>query len=56
MATYEIHFHDDGFVVTRVKLYRTEVVGIFPTEALAKAEAEFQASLDDDKARDRAGR
>jgi len=56
MITYEIHSHDgQEFVVVRVKSYRRDVVGCYPSEEAARAEIKFQESMDDDKARDRAG-
>lgn len=55
MITYRIHFHDEGFVVVRDKGYRQDTCGCFATEAEAVDRIKFEQSLDDDKARDRAG-
>jgi len=57
VADYIIKRTPSGrYEVSRVRPYRRDIIGFFPNEDAAKVEVAFQQSLDDDKARDRAGR
>jgi hypothetical protein len=55
MTNYLIEWNGLAWVVTRVKTYRQDIVGSYPTNAEAVAGIEFQKSLDEDKLRDRRG-
>jgi hypothetical protein len=61
MISYEIRFNGVAFEVLRTRTFitlspQTAVVAVCDTRELADEEIKFQLAMDDDKARDRAGR